>query len=170
MTRWMVFLFALLLAACNLQQGPQLTPTAPTVAETPLISVTDLPLLPSPALPPLLPTPTQMTLVTQTPLTAPTPIGIDSGGSASPTMDVALADEHYELNARANSTVGINYDVTLTSGSVVMMLQGPDGLIWQKTFTATEKGREEVAITQGGTYEILVTHEHLDGNYSVSWD
>ena len=34
----------------------------------------------------------------------------------------------------------------------------------------TEQGREEIAITQGGTYEILVMREQLDGNYSVSWD
>ena len=167
MSRWILFLFALLLAACNLQQGPELTPTTAPVAETPLISVTALP---SPVLPTLQPTPTQMTLVTQTPLVAPTTIDIDSGGSAKPKMDAALADERYELNARANSTVGINYDVTLTSGTVMMILQGPDGLIWQKTFTETEKGREEIAITQGGTYEILVIREQLDGNYSVSWD
>ena len=48
--------------------------------------------------------------------------------------------------------------------------QGPDGLIWEKTFTATEAGREPVSIVSGGIYEILVDRQNLDGNYAVSWE
>jgi hypothetical protein len=42
--------------------------------------------------------------------------------------------------------------------------------VWQKVFTASEAGRAEVQIEQGGTYEVLVDRENLDGSYAVSWD
>ena len=51
-----------------------------------------------------------------------------------------------------------------------MTMQGPDGVVWQKTFTTTENSRAEVTIQQGGTYEILVDINNFDGNYSISWD
>ena len=43
-------------------------------------------------------------------------------------------------------------------------------MLWQKVFTASETGREEVQIEQGGAYVILVNRQNLDGSYSVSWD
>jgi hypothetical protein len=163
----MIMLLPFLLVACNLQQEPQASPTVAPVVDTPPGIASQTPLLQTQ--PTLLPTPTQLVLTTVTPLPVPTTIDI-IGGDTRPTLDATLADERYELQARANQTVGINYDVTVTRGTVMMIMQGPDGLIWEKTFTTTEKGREEIAVTQGGTYEILVTRQQLDGNYAVSWD
>jgi hypothetical protein len=60
--------------------------------------------------------------------------------------------------------------VTITSGTINLTLQGPDGVVWQKTLTASETSRVEVPIKLGGTYEILVQIDRFDGNYSVSWD
>ena len=86
-------------------------------------------------------------------------------------MDAAAADDRYELQVRDGHTIGVNYNITVTQGSVTMTMQGPDGIVWQKTFTATrENSRAEVTIQQGGTYEILVDINHFDGNYSISWD
>ena len=51
-----------------------------------------------------------------------------------------------------------------------MILQGPDGLLWEKMFTATEVGREDVTIITGGLYEILVDRQNFSGNYAVSWE
>jgi hypothetical protein len=164
----MLLLLPVLLVGCNLQQGPQTSPTpALDDDEPPIISSSTPPL---PNQPTLLPTPTQLVLTTATPLAVPTTIDISGSDGARATLDATQADERYELQVRDDSTVGINYDVTVNRGTVVIFVQGPDGLLWQKTFTTTEAGREEIAITQGGTYEVLVTHEQLDGNYAVSWD
>ena len=168
MRKRMIVWLPLLLAACNLQQAPQTSPTVAPVDNRPQDSASVTP--GSEAQPTLQPTPTQLVLTTVTALPFPTTLDLGNNGNPVSTMDAALADERYELQVRANEAVGINYDVTVTRGTVFMIMQGPDGLIWQKTFTATEKGREEVTITEGGTYEVLVTHEQLEGSYAVSWD
>jgi hypothetical protein len=64
----------------------------------------------------------------------------------------------------------VNFEVTITSGTVEMLMQGPEGVVWQKTFSSSETGREEVTVAQGGSYEILVTRRNLEGSYAVSWD
>ena len=163
-------LLILLLAACNLQQAPPTTPTAegPPEITPPTTQPTRItPERPN-NLPTLLPTPTQMNLITTAP-PGPTPLNFESG-TPGPTLDAALADDRYELEAGANSTRGINFEVTVTQGAVHMTMQGPDGILWQRTFTNSETGRDEVTITQGGTYEILIDRENFDGNYALSWD
>jgi hypothetical protein len=160
---------ALLLSACNLQQQTTPTPAA-TVAfatQTPQI------LPPVTSLPPLQPTPTQLVLVTATLDTNPTTVNFTSSGTVAtgqPTQDAALFDERYEVAAREESTVTVIFDVTITSGTIFMILQGPDGLLWEKTFTATEAGREDVTILTGGLYEILVDRQNFSGNYAVGWE
>jgi hypothetical protein len=64
----------------------------------------------------------------------------------------------------------MNYEVTIVTGTIDMQLQGSEGVLWQKTFAASETGRDEVQVEQGGSYELLVIRNRLDGNYSVSWD
>jgi hypothetical protein len=162
-------LIALLLAACNLQQGPVPTLPPDTPPDSQIIA-TPTALDQIPALPTLLPTPTQLIIVTTTPpVAAPTTIDF-GGGTGQPTIDAAFADERYAVEVRDGATIGMNYDVTINRGTISMILQGPDGVLWQQTFTASEAGRAEVQITQGGTYEVLVNRENLDGNYAVSWD
>jgi len=165
-------LLVLLLAACNLQQQPP-TPTAqPTEADLDApIDASPIPPAQTTPLPSLQPTPTQITLVTATLAPLPTPFNFSSVGPGQPTLDPALADERYEIQVRDGATIGVNYEVIIGArGTVSMALQGPDGLVWQQVFTASETGRAEVEIEQGGTYEILVNRESLDGSYSVSWD
>lgn len=164
---------ALLLAACNLQQQPPtptpLPPTQPDSQEQSFASATP-PAAMTP-LPTLLPTPTQPVLVTATLSGPPTTVNIEGGGEGLPTLDAALADERYAIEARNSATLGLNYEVTIGARGVVSMtMQGPDGVVWQKVFTTSETGRAEVGIEQGGTYEVLVDRENLDGSYSVSWD
>jgi hypothetical protein len=96
--------------------------------------------------------------------------GTPGSGTLVPTLNPTDADQRYEMTVRDGKTIGVNYEVTFTSGLITMTLQGPDGVVWQKTFTASETSRAEVTIRQGGTYEILVQIDRFDGNYSVSWD
>jgi hypothetical protein len=158
------FALGLLLPACNLQQSPAVTPTinptqeqsAPTLAPT---------IFPSQL--PLQSTPTQMSL-TVAPLVVGTPVLV---GTGAPTLNAALADDRYELTVRPGKTnIGVNLNLTLITGRVTLTLQGPTGIVWTQTFTASENSRIEVPITEGGTYEILVDIENFDGNYSLSWD
>lgn len=164
----------LLLAACNLQQDDP-TPTV-GVTEQPQQEASPQPSL-TPLLPPLRPTPTSLPLASLAAATPqpgiPTAIPLGSGtpGNAlTPTLDAAEADQRYEMTVRDNKTIGVNYVVTLVTGTVSMTLQGPDGVVWQKTLTTSETSRAEVPIKQGGIYEILVQIDRFDGNYSVSWD
>jgi hypothetical protein len=91
-------------------------------------------------------------------------------GPDVPTMDAALADQRYEIEVRDGRTVGVNYDVTVIRGSVLMVMQGPDGVVWQKTLTASETSRAEITVQQGGTYEVLVDIQNFDGQFQLSWD
>lgn len=170
-------LVALMLAGCNLRME---APT-PTLAETaaPVSTVTDAPSA-QPTLTPLfqattqatLPAPPLPTFVTPTalPLGATSPAVIGTGGTVIPTVSTLEADQRYELQARPGKVVGINYTITLVTGSVTLTLQGAEGALWQKTFTASETGRAEVTVQQGGTYEIVAQIERFDGNYGLSWD
>lgn len=167
------FALGLLLPACNLQQSPAVTPTinptqeqsAPTLAPT--IFPSQLPLQSTLQPPPLQSTPTQMSL-TVAPLVVGTPVLV---GTGAPTLNAALADDRYELTVRPGKTnIGVNLNLTLITGRVTLTLQGPTGIVWTQTFTASENSRIEVPITEGGTYEILVDIENFDGNYSLSWD
>jgi hypothetical protein len=162
------------LSACNLQQQGD---------PTPLVSITIHPQQATPTqalnplLPTLLPTPTSLPLASlvavspQPGIPTAIPLGVGTPNNAlTSTLNAAEADQHYELTVRDNKTIGVNYIVTLVTGTVSMTLQGPDGVVWQKTLTVSETSRAEVPIKQGGIYEILVQIENFDGNYSVSWD
>jgi hypothetical protein len=169
MRRIYLLVITLMVAACNLQQ--QVTPTPETTAVPVVVSPS--PPQPGTALPTLQPTPTQIVLVSATPGTNPTTVNFTGDGTivpGQPTQDAALFDERYEVAARAESTITVIFDVTVTGGLIFMILQGPDGLIWEKTFTATEAGREPVAVVNGGIYEILVDRQNLSGSYAVSWE
>jgi hypothetical protein len=171
MLRFIAILTLLLLAACNLQQQPpSLTAESPSESD-PQTAPSPVPAGQSTSQPTLLPTPTQITLVTATLPVVPTTIDIIGGGAGAATLDASQADERYPIEARSGATLGVNYEVTIGARGVVSMtVQGPDGLLWQKTFTTSETGRAEVQIEQGGTYEILVFRQNLDGSYAVSWD
>lgn len=167
---------AALLAACNLQQGDV----------TPTLNATNRPQDASPQpsltapLPTLRPTPTSLPVASLAAVTPPPgiptaiPLGGGtpgtSGGTLIPTLNPTDADQRYEMTVKDGKTIGVNYVVTITSGTISMTLQGPDGVVWQKTLTASETSRAEVPIKLGGTYEILVQIDHFDGNYSVTWD
>ena len=171
--RRITLLITLLLTACNLQQAPTPTNLPPTSTEAnaqtapspnPAGQVT------APAQPTLQATPTQLILVTATLSAPPTTINAGSG-TGVPTLDAASADERYPIEARAGASLGVNYEVTIGArGTVTMIVQGPDGILWQHTFTASEIGRADVQVEQSGTYEVLVFRENLDGSYAVSWD
>lgn len=173
--RRLALLITLLLTACNLQQQAP-TPTSLPPISTEANTQTAPSPIPAgqatvPAQPTLIATPTQLTLVTATLSAPPTTLNNTGSGSGVPTLDAAQADERYPIEARSGATLGVNYEVTIGArGTVAMTVQGPDGILWQHTFTASETGRAEVRVEQGGTYEILVFRENLDGSYAVSWD
>ncbi|MEO8606795.1 MAG: hypothetical protein ABI690_02880 [Chloroflexota bacterium] len=167
---------AALLTACNLQQQGEATPTLDASIQPPQTTIT-----PAQVLPTLRPTPTSFALATAVPPSPfpglPTVIplgggtpGLPGSGTVIPTLNPTDADQRYEITVKDGKTIGVNYVVTITSGTITMTLQGPDGVVWQKTLTASETSRAEVPIKLGGTYEILVQIDHFDGNYSVSWD
>jgi hypothetical protein len=174
MLRFIALLIILLLTACNLQQqAPTPTNLPPTSTEAEAQTApSPIPAGQStaPAQPTLVATPTQLILVTATLSAPPTTINAGSG-TGVPTIDAAQADERYPITVRDGASLGVNYEVTIGArGTVTMIMQGPDGILWQQTFTASEIGRAEVQIEQGGTYEVLVFRENLDGSYAVSWD
>jgi hypothetical protein len=168
-------LVAALLTACNLQQQGEATPTLNTTSQPQ--DASPQPSLTAPG-PTLHPTPTSLPLASVgavTPLPGiPTVIPLGGGtpgnGTVIPTLNPTDADQRYEMTVKDGKTIGVNYIVTITSGTISMTLQGPDGVVWQKTLTASETSRAEVPIKRGGTYEILVQIDHFDGNYSVNWD
>lgn len=167
-----------LISGCNLQQTP-LNPT-PTLQATPtaLSEPTDQPTrtpignanqtipttLASLVAPPgVLETPTALPLGT-------TPNGVVTAGTVIPTMSTLQAVKSTTIQAAAGKTVGLNYVVTMTSGSVTLTMQGPSGAVWQKTFTASETGRIEVTIPQSGAYDVMAQTDRFEGSYQLAWD
>ncbi len=140
-------------ADCNLQQTPlnatptlQPTPTALTqVTEQP--TRTPIPNLSIPTTQPSLIAPPGIVIGTSTALPlGTTPNGVVTAGTVIPTVSTLQAVKSTTLQTSAGKTVGLNYTVTMTSGSVTLTMQGPSGAVWQKTFTASETGRIEVII------------------------
>ena len=172
-TLYFVLCTAILLSACNLQQQGEATPTLNATSQSPQAMATSAQIVPT-----LRPTPTSLPLASVGAVTLspgiPTVIPLGGGtpgnGTVIPTLNPTDADQRYEMTVKDGKTIGVNYVVTITSGTISMTLQGPDGVVWQKTLTASETSRAEVPIKLGGTYEILVQIDHFDGNYSVSWD
>ncbi|MEP6984059.1 MAG: hypothetical protein ABI970_00575 [Chloroflexota bacterium] len=166
------------LTACNLQQTPvevtptlQPTPTAlsqptdqptrtpigqPTVQQAPQSSVV------APTLS-LLQTPTALPLGVN-------PNATGTNGTVIPTVSTQQAVKSTTIQVAAGKTVGLNYVVTATGGSLTLTMQGPAGVVWQKTFTASETGRIEVAIQQAGAYDVMAQTDRFEGNYQLSWD
>src|SRR4029079_16253329 len=93
-----------------------------------------------------------------------------SSGTIIPTISTLEAVKSTTIQAAAGKTVGLNYVVTMTTGSVILTMQGPSGVVWQKTFTASETGRIEVAIQQTGANDVMAHIDHFEGNYQLSWD
>lgn len=98
------------------------------------------------------------------------PLNSQPNTTVIPTISTLEVDQRYELQARPGKTIGVNYAITLIRGSVKLTLQGAEGVLWQQTFTASETGRAEVTVQQGGIYEILAQIENFDGNYALGWD
>lgn len=156
------------LAACNLQTQPETPNLGPLATNTVLAPVTNPPAQQATSGPPTLPPPPLSTFASPTPLQLTTTVS--PGVLPLPTVNAAQAKQRYELQASAGKTVGVNYAIVVTLGSVTVTLQGAEGVLWQKTFTTSETGRTEVVIPQGGTYEILATSDRLEGSYDLSWD
>jgi hypothetical protein len=162
---------------CNLQQTP-LNPT-PTLQPTPtaLTQVTEQPTR-TPQAGQSIPT-TQPSLVAppgvvlETPTALPlgtTPNGVVTAGTLIPTVSTLQAVKSTTIQTSAGKTVGLNYTVTMTSGSVTLTMQGPSGAVWQKTFTASETGRIEVLIPQSGAYDVMAQTDRFEGSYQLAWD
>lgn len=160
----------LLLAACNLQYGPQPTPTPrlTSTPPTPILSPTPTSLAPN--LPTLQPTPTQgfFPPVTVTLPVAVTPLPDIGIGIA--TVDPATAIGRYPATVRAGDALALSYDVVVTRGTLIFTIQGAEGLLWQKVFTGAEASRHEIPSVQGGTYELLIQTQNFDGSYNFRWE
>jgi hypothetical protein len=164
---FLLMVIMLAIAGCNLQFRPSvITPTRP-LATTPTMLPSLAPTPESITQPTLLPPP----LTTFSPPTAiPLNNSLSSNGTIIPTVSTQQATGHYQLTVRPGQTIGINYIVTVNRGSIILTMQGTEGGIWQKTFIASETGRAEVTVQQGGTYDIMVQIQNFDGLYNVNWD
>lgn len=170
-------------SACNLQQTPSNpTPTlqaTPTQLSQPTEQATRTPIgqptvqqqhLPqsSVAAPTLsiLGTPTALPFGT-TPNATSAVVG---SGTVIPTVSTQQAVKSTTIQVAAGKTVGLNYVVTTSGGSVTLTMQGPSGVVWQKTFTSSETGRAEMTIQVAGAYDVMAQTDHFQGNYQLSWD
>lgn len=165
----------LIITACNLQQTPlNPTPTlqpTPTTLSLPTEQPTRTPIGQPTAqsLPSSLIAPTLSTIQTPTVV----PLGVSpnpASGTVIPTVSTQQAVKSTTIQVPTGKTVGLNYVVTITSGSVTLTMQGPAGVVWQKTFTASETGRVEVPIQQAGAYDVMAQTDRFEGHYELSWD
>lgn len=180
----LLFLSVLGLAACNLDQAaptptmdPDILETWTPVPVTPIVQPTDGSPIPSGQ---SLPTPLPMTNtpdgVPPRPVTpvllTPLPLGVPNANPAAglPARSATGAASRYPIMLRPGETVGINYGITVLAGSVTLVFQGPEGILWQKTFTASETNRAQVTVQTGGSYEVLAFTEAFNGSYDLSWD
>jgi hypothetical protein len=163
---------AMVCTACNLQTQPPVTltsePTAILASQTPALS-------PTSGLAPLQATPTQLPLFGGA--TATINILVTPGGgtvtsaTGAATLDAALFDGRFEVEARTDGeTIGIVYDVTVFRGSILMVLQGANGIVWQKTLTTSEASRADVPVAQAGVYELLIDAQNLSGEYQFRFE
>ncbi|MGQ9888766.1 MAG: hypothetical protein ACUVSX_09790 [Aggregatilineales bacterium] len=156
-----------LLAACNLTASPRPTPTRRATATPPTPALTSPPTVPG--LPPLLPTPTQALLppLPQPPAPAD-PVLVP--GPGLPTVDPSAAAGRYPVTLRPGDTVALIYDIAIARGAVTFTVQGAQGLVWQRTFNASESGRHELFSAQGGEFELVVQTQSFDGSYNFRWE
>jgi len=104
-------------------------------------------------------------------------LGIGTGALARACLERAPGariwgiDADAAMMATARTRLGrLSRRVTMTTGSVTLTMQGPSGVVWQKTFTASETGRIEVTIQQAGAYDVMAHTDHFEGHYELSWD
>ncbi len=165
-----------LISRCNLQQTP-LDPTL-TLQATPtaLSQATDQPTrtpignLSVATTPPSLVAPQGEIILTPTAIPLGANPNANTTGTVIPTVSTLQAVKSTTIQVSAGKTVGLNYVVTMTSGSVTLTMQGPGGAVWQKTFTASETGHIEVAIQQAGEYAVMAQTDRFQGNYQLAWD
>jgi|GEM_PF-5773786 len=169
-------LLVCVISGCNLQQGPVVpTPTlipTPTAFEAPADQPTRTPISPvAPTVVDLAPPPvTNLVTPTAFPLGVTSAAVTPGSGTIIPTVSTLEAVKSTTIQADAGRTVGLNYTVTMTTGSLTLTLQGPGGAIWQKTFTTAETGRAEITIPQTGAYDVMAHTDRFDGTYTLSWD
>jgi hypothetical protein len=174
-------------AGCNLQSYGSITPEplVPTFIPTPLPSLTPLrpptvgapplPQLPQSSLaPPPLPTYQQQSNTTPPTLipvglTAAIPTPGSAGGVLVPTLSTLEVDSRYSVEARANQTLILTLTLNLGGGRVMFTLQGPDGVVWQESFSVSETRRMEIPVESAGTYELMVQTQRFEGNYAIRW-
>jgi hypothetical protein len=185
--RFGMVLLVLSVAGCNLQSYGSITPEPllPTFMPTPLPSLTPLrpPTVGAPPLPQL---PVQSLVPPPLPTyeqgvggTAPTliPVGLTAaiptpgaaGGVLVPTLSTLEVDSRYSVEARANQTLILTLTLNLGAGRVSFTLQGPDGVVWQETFSVSETRRMEIPVESAGTYELMVQTQRFEGNYAIRW-
>ncbi len=166
------------ISGCNLQQTPlNPTPTlqaTPTALNVPTDQPTRTPIgnsnQPIPTTLASLVAPPGVIVLTPTVLPLGASPNVSITGTVIPTVSTLQAVQSTTIQVSAGKTVGLNYVVTMTSGSVTLTMQGPAGGVWQKTFTASETGRIEVVIQQAGEYAVMAQTDRFQGNYQLSWD
>lgn len=189
--RYALFLIAVLglaLASCTLETAAPTPTTDPNILQTwtavpvtPVVQPTNATPIPGgrglPTTIPMTNTPDGVPPRPVTPvLLTPLPFGAlpasnaNQSDSGLPPVSAAGAAARFPVTLRAGQTVGINYAVTVLTGSVTLVFQGAGGILWQKTFTASETNRVPVTVQQGGTYEVLAFTDRFDGSYNLSWD
>lgn len=152
-----------LLSACNLSTSPRPTPTLRPTATPPTPVLTPPPTVPD--LPTPLSTPTSIPLLPPL-LTLPAFVPVPD----LPTVDPAAAAGRFPVTLRPGETVALFYDITVVRGAVTFTVQGAQGLVWQRTFNASEAGRYELTSAQGGMFELLVQTQNFDGSYNFRWE
>lgn len=169
-----LILTGLLLPACTLEQAvptptvhPDILQTWTPVPVTPIVQPTAAsPAPPGQVVPTALPLNQNNAAEPPRPVTPVllTPLGVQAVPGA------AGAAARYTLTLRPGETVGVNYAIHVLTGSVTLVFQGAEGVLWQQTFTVSETNRAAVTAPRGGVYEVLVFTERFDGSYDLSWD
>ncbi len=171
-------LTGLLLPACTLEQAaptptihPDILQTWTPVPVTPIVQPTAA--SPAPAgqvVPTALPLNQTDSAEPPRPVTPVLLTPLPPGAQAVPGPGTAGAAARYTLTLRSGETVGVNYAIHVLTGSVTLVFQGAEGVLWQQTFTVSETNRAAVTASRGGVYEVLVFTERFDGSYDLSWD
>lgn len=79
-------------------------------------------------------------------------------------------NEQYSYAVAANRTLVVQYDITLTRGTVILWAVSPSGeVVWQQAFTESVADEAEIAAAEGGEYDIFSYVEQFSGSYQVGY-
>jgi len=78
--------------------------------------------------------------------------------------------ERKTFRAEAGQTIGLDYDVTVEKGALVLKVVAPDGeSLWEETFREDTADTVTLTASQDGLYTIRVEGQATGGSFDISW-